>query len=192
MKRTTAAGLWFAAVLTLIVGAFGVVILGERRIADQMATNDGLAAQLATDSAIVSSRGALLVELSGFRVRLRQLGAVGRPTPAVARFVHDAARVAQQHHTTISSIAAPASAGTARGRTEPYDALPLAVTVEGRYADVLAVTRALSGLPVPAEIDLLSVVRTARPGAVSVAAALRVVLQRTGFTAISDVGGRPD
>jgi hypothetical protein len=142
--------------------------------------------------ASAASRGALLAELSGFRARVRRLGAIGSPTPIVARFVRDAARAAEAHHTTISSIAAPASAGTARGRTELYDGIPLAVTVEGRYADVLAMTRALSGLAVPAEIDLLSVVRTARPGAVSVAAALRVVLQRNGFTAISDVGGRPE
>ena len=57
---------------------------------------------------------------------------------------------------------------------------------------ILKETLARAHVPVPAEIDLLSVVRTARPGAVSVAADLRVVLQRNGFTAISDVGGRPD
>jgi hypothetical protein len=192
MKLTTAHALWCGAALVLIGGTFGVVTLGERRIADQTATNEDLAAQLTANNVTVRSRGSLLAERARLRSDLRRLGTAGESTPIVARFVRDAARVAQEHHTTIASIAAPGSLGAPKDRFEPLDAIPLAVTVEGRYGDVLAVTRALSALPVPAEIDVLSVIRTTQPGPVTVAAALHVVLQRVGSRATSDVGARSD
>ena len=190
MKLTTARALWGGATLVLFGGTFGVVTLGERSIAEQTATNDGLAAQLAANAVTVRSRGSLLSERARLHADLRRL--TGDSTPIVARFVRDAARVAQEHHTTIASIAAPGSPAAPKDRFEPLDAIPLAVTVEGRYADVLAVTRALSALPVPAEVDVLAVVRTTQPGPITVSAALHVVLRRVGPTATSDVRTRSD
>ena len=192
MKLTTAKALWCGAALSLAGGTFAVVTLGERRIAEQTTTNERLVAQVAANSLAVRSRGPLLAERARLRADLRRLGTDGESTPLVARFVRDAARVANEHHASIASIAAPAAPSAPRARVEPLDAIPLAVTVEGRYADVLAVIRALSGLRVPAEIDVVSVVRTTQPGATTVAAALHVVLQNVEPATISDVGNRPD
>jgi hypothetical protein len=192
MKLCVPVAVWWSAALVFAGGTFGFVALGEQRIAGQAATNERLAAQLTQNTAAVRSRGSLLGERGRLRAGLRRFGANGDSAPLVARFVRDADRVAQGHHTTIASIAAPVSPGTPRERAEPLDTISLAVTVEGRYADVLAVIRGLSALPVPAAIDVVSLARTSQPGSTAVAAALRAELQRVEPAAITDVGARPN
>ncbi len=190
MKRMNTQRVWWAAVLLLAGGTAAVFDLAERRIAAQAATNERLVAQLEADSIAVRSRGALLAELGRLRAELRRLGNDEAPVPIVARFVHDAARAAQEHHATIASIAASGSPATPSSRAEPLETIPLAVTVEGRYADVLALIRTLSNRQVPAQIDIVSIVRSDRPGTTAVAAALRVVLQRVAPGATGNVVAR--
>ena len=107
---------------------------------------------------------------------LHRLQAAGDSTPLVARFLRDAAALAQREHAAIASISVPAASGRLQGRAEAPASIELSVTVEGRYAAVLAVVRALSALHVPAGIDVVSIVRSSRPGAATVSAVLRVAL----------------
>ncbi len=193
MKPTVASALWWCAALVLVGGTSGIVMLGERHIDDQTVMNDGLTASLAANDVTVRTRGSLLAARGRLRADLRRLEADSESAPIVARFVRDTARVAQEHHTTVASIAAPGSPLAPKDRAQAIDAIPLAVTIEGHYTDVLAVIRALSSLPVPAEIDVVSIVRTTSPGAVGVAAVLHVALQRIEPRAATrDVGTRPD
>jgi hypothetical protein len=191
MRCTAATALWCSATLLFVGGTFGVVTFGERRIAEQTTIDEQLTGQVAADDAAVLARGSLLAERGRLRAELRRLGTGRDAAPVVARFVRDAARLTQEHHTTIASIAAPPAPAAPAARAEPLESTPLAVTVEGRYADVLDVVRALSALSVPAEIEIVSVVRTTRPGAVAVVAALHVVLQRVAVAAITDAGTGP-
>lgn len=192
MRYTAASALWCSAAFLFVGGTFGVVTFGERRIAEQATIDEQLAGQVAADDAAVLARASLLAERGRLRAELLRLGTDREATPVVARFVRDAARITHEHHTTIASIAAPPAAPAPIARAQPLESTPLAVTVEGRYADVLDVIRALSTLSVPAEIEIVSVVRTTRPGAVTVVAALHVVLQRVAAAAISDAGAGPD
>ena len=192
MRRTAATALWWSAALLFIAGTFAVVTFGERRITEQMIIDEQLAGQVAANDAAVRSRGSLFAERERLHAELQRLGTDREAAPVVARFVRDAARVTQEHHTTIASIAAPPSPAGPRAPMEPLEGTPLAVTVEGRYADVLDVIRRLSALSVPAEIEIVSVVRTTRPGALAVVAALHVMLQRVTATAITDAGPGPE
>ncbi|HYW54844.1 MAG TPA: hypothetical protein VE826_12810 [Dongiaceae bacterium] len=83
---------------------------------------------------------------------------------------------------TSANAAPVAAAGASTASAvsdEPFDGIPLELTLEGRYADVLATVRALSAGRVPASIELASLARksSATPDA-TLTAALRVVLQR--------------
>ena len=192
-KPTVASALGWCAGFVLAAGTFGILTLGERHLDGQRATNDGLAASLAADDVVLRTRGSLVAARARLHAELRQLETGGDSAPIVARFVRDAARIAQAHRTTVASIAAPGSPLASKDRTHAIDTIPLAVTLEGRYIDVLAVIRALSRLPVPAEIDVVSVVRMTHPGAVAVAAVLRVALRRIDPVAMPrDAGARPD
>ncbi|MEA2664008.1 MAG: hypothetical protein QOI11_952, partial [Candidatus Eremiobacteraeota bacterium] len=108
--------------------------------------------------------------------------------------------IAARHHTTIASIAAvgpPTGAATgagtaasppgaapspnrpARPPADTFEAIPLDLTVEGRYADVLATVAALSSARVPAMVDVASLARkqAGSPDA-TLSAQLHVTIQR--------------
>ena len=189
MKLNAAVATWSAAALILTGGSFGVISASERHIAEQRAANDGLAAQLAADTLLLRSRGSLLAELNQLRANLGQQ--TGRDsTPVVARFIRDAATTAQREHTTIASIAVASGSGLPQGRGAALASNALSVTVEGHYAAVLAVIRALSALPVPAQIDVVSMVRSTRPGTATVSAVLHAALEPVGSLTPADVRDR--
>jgi hypothetical protein len=108
----------------------------------------------------------------------------------VASFVRSAARDVAAHRTTIGTIATSGSQITARAAavsrppeplsaSDPLDTIPLEVTIEGRYTDVLTTIRGFSQTAVLASVDVASVARkNADAGEPTVTAALRVVLHR--------------
>jgi hypothetical protein len=123
----------------------------------------------------------------------------------VARFVRDAARVVVSHRTTIATIAvsgAPLASAPIVNRTatagssgtadsgvgaDPLDAIVLDVTIDGRYADVLAAIRALSHTDVLASLDIASLARkNADAAEAMLTATLHVTLHR-----LADVRARP-
>ena len=195
-----ARALWFTAVLIVLAGwAFGFRA-DESRIADRVDDERRLRAQLAAAERTLSTRPALERERATLRARLRRVDLEGDRTTAVARFVRDAAAVAARHRTTIAAIAAVGSARTAAPpvtsaampspRTAPastalqapadaFEAIALDLTVEGRYADLLAAFAALSSGRVPTAVEVVSLARKqAGSPTATLSAQLHVVIER--------------
>jgi hypothetical protein len=187
----------FAAVLVLLTGCVFVFRPDEARIGARAADDRRIRAQLASAERTLRARGELERERDGLRARLHEVDLDGDRTAAAARFVRDAAGIAARHHTTIASIAAvgpPTGAATgagtaaappgaapspARPPADTFEAIPLDLTVEGRYADVLATVAALSSARVPAMVDVASLARkqAGSPDA-TLSAQLHVTIQR--------------
>jgi hypothetical protein len=200
---TDAKLLRFAAVLIVLAGYAFVFRTGEARIAERRDGNARIAEQLGADIRTTALRAALIDERARLRKRLRLADASSDRSTTVARFLRDAAALATSHRTAISAVTASgasaavpatgatgvstaAAPGSERGlpavsSEDPFDAIPLDMTVEGRYGDVLATVRALSADRVLATVDVTSLVRknAAAPDA-TLSAALRVVLERLG------------
>ncbi|HEY0393374.1 MAG TPA: hypothetical protein VGD01_02650 [Candidatus Elarobacter sp.] len=198
-----ARALRFAAVLIVLAGYVVVVRSGERRIADQLDANARLAARAQAAARGIASHAVLERERARLRERLRDTQlAVGRGA-LVERFLRDAAAATSSHRTLITAVAAGAGSAPATARandssfaartvrsdaprglgapaSEPVEATPLDVTLEGRYADVLATVRELSRGRVPASVAITSVARknVAPAAPPTVSALLRVVLER--------------
>lgn len=185
----------FAAVLTVLAGYAFVFRAGEARIGAMAAGNVRIAEQVRDDERTMASRPTLAADRARLRRRLRSAELAADRSALVARFVRDAAALAVQRRTAITTITAgtATSAGGAAGsagnaaQTTPrppladvaFDDIPLDVTVEGRYADVLATIRALSTGRVLASVDVTSLARkSASSPDATLTASLRVVLQR--------------
>jgi hypothetical protein len=131
-------------------------------------------------------------------LRAVELGA-GR-SALVAQFLRDAARIAAAHHAVIPSItsngtSSPVAAAPNGGNApvEPLESIPLEITVEGRYADVLATMRELSRARVLAAIDVASLARKHADGAdATLTAALHVALERLAPPEIAPPAGPAD
>jgi Tfp pilus assembly protein PilO len=184
---TDAKLLRFAAVIVVLAAYVFVFRAGEGRIAERRDENARIAERLHAGERMLASRGRLETERARLRGRLRAVELDAGRSALVARFLRDAARIAAAHHATIPTIAAAgpqtAAAGTppsaASEANEPLDEIPLDVTVEGRYADVLATLRALSASRVLAAVDVASLARKHADGTdATLTAALHVVLQR--------------
>lgn len=184
---TDAKLLRFAAVVVVLVAYVFVFRTGEARIADRLDENARIVERLRGGERVLASRGRFDTERARLRGRLHAVELDAGRSALVARFLRDAARTAASHHATIPMIAAagpqlaatavtPLSAATEH--EEPLEEIPLDVTVEGRYADVLATMRALSTSRVLATVDVASLARKHADGAdASLTAALHVVLQ---------------
>ncbi len=97
MKLGATGAIWAGAALIGAGGSFGLITIGERRIADQRTVNDRLATEVAADERVLASSHALLAERNRLRAGLSRLQA-GDSTPVVARFLREAAAVAQREH----------------------------------------------------------------------------------------------
>ncbi len=180
-----AKAIWFCAVLVVLGGFFFVFRVDEDRIDERLAANAGAAAQLAADERRLRTVPSLETERRRLRQRLRQVDLEGDTGSLVARFLHDAAAISARHHTVIASIAAAAPLALATPTAPPavttaaFDGLALDLTVEGRYADVLATIRDLSAARVLAAIDVTSLARkTSTSTDPTLSATLHVVVER--------------
>jgi len=194
----------FAAVLVVLSGYVFVFRAGEARVGARVAGNAAIAEQLRDGDRILRSRGALEQERARLRDRLRSAGPTSDRSVLVARFLRDAASTASVHRTAITAVAAsgpqtsaaPATDGaTHSGGAEPFDVIPLDMTVEGRYADVLATVRALSAGGVLASVDIASLARkdAGAPNG-ELTASLHVGLERSVpmvHTELTDANARP-
>jgi Tfp pilus assembly protein PilO len=185
---TDAKLLRFAAVVVVLAAYVFIFRTGESRIAERLDDNARIVERLHAGERTLASRGRLETERSRLRNRLRMVELDAGRSALVARFLRDAARTAAAHHATIPTIAAagPQTTGgvapplpAVNEQNEPLEEVPLDVTVEGRYADVLATMRALSTSHVLAAVDVASLARKHADGAdATLTAALHVVLQR--------------
>lgn len=195
----------FAAVLVLLSGCVFVFRADEARIGERVADDRSTLAQLASAERTLRARPQLERERGALRARLRKVDLDGDRTAIAARFVRDGAGIAARHHTTIAAIAAVGPASGAIAASAPaassaltppaadaFEPIPLDVTVEGRYADVLATIAALSAARVPTVVDVASLARkqAGSPDA-TVSAQLHVVIQHLIPTAPADAATRP-
>lgn len=128
-----------------VVGTLGVAVGEERRLGGlrlERARLDDRSAALARE---LARRPALVAECA----RLRRLSAA---TGTTASFLRDAARAAIAHRTRIVSIVTSGSTPAANGRGV------LQLTLEGRYAAVLATVAVVAGGPAAA-VDVVSLTR---------------------------------
>jgi hypothetical protein len=133
-----------------LAGSLAVADLGSRRIEERLDENARMRAALLADRALADAVAAL----SARRAHLRdELGAAlfsGDATSRSAAFFHEAARIAAQHRTSVTSIVPAVRVGSR---------LSFDLAVEGRYADLLATVRAFARLHAPAAIEVSSLTR---------------------------------
>jgi hypothetical protein len=199
----------FAAVLVLLTGCVFVFHADEDRIRGRIADDRRICSQLADARRTLRSRGRLEHERAELRARLRRVDLDGDRTAAAAAFVREAASIAARHHTTIASIAAvgaasgtlstsgapvsaPANPGALRPPADAFETIPLDITVEGRYADVLATIAALSAGRVPTAVDVASLARKQAGSAdATLTAQLHVSIQRLAPASPANAATQP-
>jgi hypothetical protein len=165
VTRVSAPGaIRFASVL-IVVAAWACVLRGgEARVGAQREANALTAARLRAAQLLLAQRTILE------RERARDATASTPPagTRGLSSFVRDAAASARARRTAITAIA---SAGR-DPRSAVFD-----LTLEGRFADVLATIGALSDGAVPARVDIAAVAKkNAAARDALVAATVRVTL----------------
>lgn len=184
----------FGAVLIVLAGYAFVFRAGETRLDGRIAENARVAEQLRDGERTLASRAALIARRTRLRRQMHSTAVAANRSALVARFLRDAAGIAAEHHATITAIAASGPtgvvangglAGTVPNGTpaaradDSFEDIPLEMTVDGRYADVLATIRALPAGRVLASVDVTSLARTSAASADgTVTASLRVVLER--------------
>lgn len=183
----------FAAVIVVLASYVLVFRTGEARITDRLEENARIMDSLRAAQQTVAARPRLETERRRLRAHLHAVDLDADRGALVARFVRDAARIATAHRTTIAAItasgataslavgaAAVSSAASSAAPSEPLQTIPLEVTVDGRYADVLATVRALSAARVLAAVDVASLARkNAAAADPAVTAVIHVALQHS-------------
>ena len=174
--RRAADALRLAALLIVLGGFFFVFRADQHRLAAQRTENAHIARQIHADDAILATAGTLATQTRALRARLARHALDVDDTTAVAAFLREAARVAARRRTTIAAIGA-AGRGRAGAGAAGFDGVPLDLTVEGRYADVLATLGELSSGRVLAAVDLSSLARkNAASNDATLSAAVHVVV----------------
>lgn len=174
--QRVADALRLAALLIVLAGFFFVFRADQGRLEAQHAENARIERQIRADDAITATADALEAQTRTLRARLARHTLQPDDTVAVAAFLRQAARVADRRRTTIAAIGA-AESRRAAAAPAAFDGVPLDLTVEGRYADVLATLAELSSGRVLAAVEVSSIARKnpAAPDA-TLTAAVRVVV----------------
>ena len=196
---TDAKLLRFAAVVVVLAAYVFVFRAGETRIAERLDENAQIVERVRAGERTLASRPRVEARRTRLRAGLRAVELDAGRSALVARFLRDAAYIAAAHHATIPAITATGPQSTSIGTqppagsaltasNEPLEAIPLELTVEGRYADVLATMRALARSRVLAAVDVTSLARKHADGAdATLTAALHVVLERFASHQIAPV-----
>ena len=172
----------FGAVVVVLAAYVFVFRGGETRIAQRLDDNARIAERVRAAERMLAARPRFEADRSRLRRELRAVELDAGRSALVARFLRDAARIAAAHHAAIPAITATGTAGPAggapNGPVEQLETIPLEVTVEGRYADVLATMRALSRSRALAAVDIASLARKHADGRdATLTAALHVALE---------------
>jgi hypothetical protein len=148
-----------------------------------------IAARFVRDGASIAAR---------HHTTIAAIAAVGPTSGAIAASAPAASSALTASTASVSSRAVMPTAGVqpAPGQTPPaadaFEPIPLDVTVEGRYADVLATIAALSAARVPTVVDVASLARKqAGSSDATVSAQLHVVIQHLIPTTPADAATRP-
>ena len=179
-----AQAMWFAAVLVLPVAFLTLFRVDDLRIDAAQRRNADLVASAARDQALLAQAPALERERAALDSALHVVALDAKPTRMVALFVRDAAKVAAAHHTIVTSIAASAPPAP----TPPFDSVALDLSIEGRYADLLATLRDLTRMRVLATVDVTALGRKDAAANARLVASVHVVLSRLAPTGVPHAG----
>ena len=197
--RAAVTGLWLVVCCVAVAGYVVAVRIEGGRADERIAANALTAERLRAGSITLAQRPRLEAERARLRGLLRGVD-TGDATRLVAEFVRDAAHESARLHTVITAIGAsnhpapatapvnsatttPAATTTTSANTDPIVLLPLDVTLEGRYLDVLATIRRLSRMHVVAAVEVGALARTnADSSDATLSAALRVSLAHLSST----------
>ena len=176
----------FASVVVVLASYVFVFRGGERRIAERLEENARIAERVRAGERTLASRPRFEADRGRLRGELRAVELDAGRSALVARFLRNAARIAAEQHVALPAITATGSSGPVAVATpatsapnESLEAIPLELTVEGRYADVLAAIRALSRSRVLAAVDVASLARKHADGTdAMLSAVLHVALER--------------
>jgi Tfp pilus assembly protein PilO len=187
----------FGAVVVVLAAYVFIFRGGEARIAVRLGENARIAERVRAGERTLAARPRVEADRARLRAGLRSVDLAVDRSALVARFLRDAARIAVAHHAVIPAITSSGSttanpAATApNAPAEPLEAIPMDITVEGRYADVLATMRALSRARVLAAVGVASLARKHADGIdTTLTAALHVSLQRLATPPTADVRAR--
>jgi hypothetical protein len=172
----------FVAALVAIAGCF-LLRFDEGRIATVTSANEAVVLETERETTRLREQPRIDGALRALRGRTARLAIHDDPSSLIARFLADAGSICSRRHTRISSISATstradAAAAPARDPHLLFEELPLDVTIEGRYVDVLATIGDLGQGRVIAAIDLASIARAGAPSTADVAASVHVTLER--------------
>ena len=187
----------FAAVVVVLAGYVFVFRGGEDRITERLDENARIAGRVRAGELALASRPRFEADRTRLFARLHSVELDAGRSAQVARFLSDAARIAVAHHAAIPTItaagvAAPVSIAP-NATNEPLESIPLEITVEGRYADVLATMRALSRSRVLAAVDVASLARKHADGPdATLTATLHVALERRAPAQTASPAGTAD
>jgi hypothetical protein len=187
----------FAAVVVVLAAYAFVYRSGETRIAARLDENARIAERVSAGERTLASRPHLEAERRRRRGELRAVDLGGARSALVARFLHEAAGISAAHHAAIPTITATGTMNAVtlapNAPADLLEAIPLEITVEGRYADVLATMRALSRSRVLAAVEIASIARKHADGAdATLTATLHVALERLAPTQIAPPAGQAD
>ena len=159
----------FASVVVVLAAYVFVFRAGEARIIARQDENARIAERVRAGERALAARGRVEALRTRLRENLRAVELEAARSALIARFLGDAARIAAAHHASIPTISAagPQNVATATPSEplrasdvpEPLEMIPFEITVEGRYADVLATMRALSRSRVLTAVDVASLAR---------------------------------
>lgn len=170
-------GIWFCAVLVLLAGYACIFRVDEGRIEDRIAENAAIVGQLAADEARIRRRTELEAERMRLQERLRAVDLEADRTHLVAVFLRDAARIAARHHARIAAVVADPDTASPAAHA-PFEGIPLELTIEGRYSDLLAAIRDLSASRVLAGVEVASLTRKQTDlSRTTLTSAVRVVIE---------------
>ena len=182
-----AQAMWFAAVLVLPVAFLTLFRVDELRIDAAERHNADLVASAARDQALLAQEPALERERAALDSALHVVALDAQPTRMVALFVRDAAKVAAAHRTVVTSIAAAAPPAA----MPPFDSVGLDVSVEGRYADLLATLRDLTRMRVLATVEVTALGRKDAATNARLVASVHVLLSRLAPTVVPHARAGP-
>src|SRR5450631_709528 len=162
--------LWTACIVVLVAGLCVAFAVLPKALDDQHALTARITAALAANADVLGQRPELERESRAVDERVRGLD-LGADRPAlVARFVQTAARIALEQRVSLDQIdvhgasvqlATPPGPGLQAAGSTGFDAIGLDVTLAGSYHALLAAIRELAAAPLPMEIEVASIERSA-------------------------------
>jgi Tfp pilus assembly protein PilO len=158
--------LWLATIAVACAGYYIAFVALAGAIDDQHDMTGRVRDTIRANAEIVAQQSALEREQRTVDQRARGLDLRADRAALVATFVQTAAHVAGERGVSLDRVDARAAAPASAAAANPpggmsFEAIPLEVSLRGRYDALLAAIRELALAPLPMQIEIAAVERTA-------------------------------